>query len=81
VNARKTKYERDEALTLLDGINDLYVGKGKKLLHFNLKKERPDDDELATLMLGRAGTLRAPVLRIGKKLIVGFNAEALQKTL
>lgn len=62
-------------------MNDLYVGKGKKLLHFNLKKERPSDDELAGLMLGRAGTLRAPVLRIGKKLIVGFNEEALQKVL
>lgn len=62
-------------------MNELYVGKGKKLVHFNLKKDRPGDDELAELMLGRSGTLRAPVLRIGKKLIVGFNEEALQKVL
>ena len=57
------------------------MGKGKKLLYFNLKKDRPGDDELADMMLGRSGTLRAPVLRVGKKLIVGFNEEALQKVL
>ena len=62
-------------------MSELYVGKGKKLLQFNLKKERPADDELADLMLGRSGTLRAPVLRVGRKLIVGFNADALQKVL
>ena len=28
-------------------MNELYVGKGKKLLHFNLQKDRPGDDELA----------------------------------
>lgn len=77
INARSVKYERDDALALLDGMSELYVAKGKKVVHFNLKKERPDDDEIASLILGRSGTLRAPVLRIGRKLIVGFNEEAI----
>ena len=52
------------------------MGRGRKLVHFDLKKVY-DEDEVAGLILGRSGTLRAPVLRVGKKLIVGFNEEAL----
>ena len=80
INARKVKYERDDALGLLDGMKELYVAKGKKIVHFDLKKDCPED-EIADLILGRSGTLRAPVLRVGKKLIVGFNEEALQQVL
>ena len=61
-------------------MNELYVGRGKKLVHFDLKKDY-DEDEIAGLILGRSGTLRAPVLRVGKKLIVGFNEEALGEVL
>ncbi|MFT4556894.1 MAG: arsenate reductase-like glutaredoxin family protein [Planctomycetaceae bacterium] len=61
-------------------MNELYVGRGKKLVHFDLKKDY-DEDEIAGLILGRSGALRAPVLRVGKKLIVGFNEEALAKVL
>lgn len=57
-------------------MQELYVGRGRKLVHFDLKKDY-DEDEVAGLILGRSGTLRAPVLRVGKKLIVGFNEEAL----
>jgi len=81
VNAKKTKYERDAALGLLDGVDNLYVTRGKKTLHFDLKNDRPDDDEIAAVILGRSGTLRAPVLRKGKTLIVGFTEEAFEKVL
>ena len=61
-------------------MKELYVARGKKLVHFDLKKKY-DEDEIAGLILGRSGTLRAPVLRVGKKLIVGFNEEALGEAL
>jgi len=61
-------------------MRELYVARGKKLVHFDLKKDY-DEDEVAGLILGRSGTLRAPVLRVGKKLIVGFNVEALGQVL
>ena len=51
--------------------------KGKKVTHFKLStKERPDDDALAAAMLGPTGNLRAPTLRRGRKLIVGFNQDS-----
>lgn len=51
------------------------MAKGKKVVHFNMKKDPPDDDALAKHLLGPTGNLRAPTLRVGKKLIVGFNQE------
>ena len=41
----------------------------------DLKKQQPDEDELKKLVLGPTGNLRAPTLRKGKTLIVGFNQE------
>ena len=36
---------------------------------------RITQDELLKLVLGPTGNLRAPTLRVGKKLVVGFNEE------
>ena len=46
-----------------------------------MKTDAPNDEELLKLMLGRSGTLRAPTLRRGKTLLVGFNADAYDNTL
>ena len=59
--------------------SQLYVAKGKKVVHINLRKEQPSDDELAKLLLGPSGNLRAPTLRKGKTLIVGFDEETYEK--
>ncbi len=67
----------DDALKVLQGIDDLYVAKGRKTLHVDLKNARPPDDELLGLLLGRSGKLRAPALKTGRTLIVGFNADIL----
>jgi hypothetical protein len=40
-----------------------------------LKKDKPDEDTLLALMIGPTGNLRAPTLRVGRKLIVGFEPE------
>jgi arsenate reductase-like glutaredoxin family protein len=45
------------------------------VVHVKLGKNRPDDDELTAMMLGPTGNLRAPTLRCGKKVVVGFNAD------
>ena len=57
----------------MKGMKEMYVAKGKKVVQVNLKKDRPGDDELVKLMLGPTGNLRAPTLRKGKTLVVGFN--------
>lgn len=79
MNAKKTKLGREEAIRLAKEADELYVVKGKKVTHIDLRKSRPDDDTLAGLLLGPTGNLRAPTLRRGRTLIVGFDAETYRK--
>ena len=59
----------------------LLVAKGKKITEINLKRDRPDDDALVKLMLGPTGNLRAPTMKVGKTVLVGFNESAYADTL
>lgn len=73
MDARKTPLKEKEALSLLRDVDELYVSKGKQVVHLDLKKEKPDRAALAALLLGPTGNLRAPTLRKGRTLIVGFD--------
>ncbi len=73
MDARKTPLKEKEALSLLRDVDELYVSKGKQVVRLDLKKEKPDRAGLAALLLGPTGNLRAPTLRKGRTLIVGFD--------
>lgn len=79
VNAKKERLGEKDALALAKTVNDIYVAKGKKVVHLNIKKDKPDKATLVKLLLGPTGNLRAPTLRKGKTLVVGFNAETYQE--
>lgn len=79
VNAKKETHQADEAMALLGEVNELYAAKGKKVVHVNLKKDELTDEELKKLVLGPTGNLRAPTLRKGKTLMVGFHEETYEK--
>jgi arsenate reductase-like glutaredoxin family protein len=51
------------------------VIKGKKVTAFSMTKDKPDDAALLAHMLGPTGNLRAPTVRAGKTLLVGFGEE------
>ncbi len=68
-------------MALAADADDLYAMKGKKVTHLDLKKERPNDETLLSLMLGPTGNLRAPTLRRGRTLIIGFDEETYKKLL
>ncbi len=73
--------EGEAALALLAGVKELFIAKGKKIIHFDLGSERPSDKELLALLLGRSGKLRAPAIRHGSRFIVGYNQELLPTAL
>ena len=62
-------------------MDELYVAKGKKIVHLDLKRQKPPRAELLALLLGPTGNLRAPTLRKGRKLIVGFDEDTYKKLL
>ena len=79
VNAKKDTHQAEQAMALLENVNDLYAAKGKKIVHVNLKKDDASEEELKKLILGPTGNLRAPTLRKGKTLMVGFHEETYEK--
>lgn len=81
VEADKTKLGRAEALKLARAAEKVVSIRGKSVTVFDLEKDKPTDDELAAAILGPFGNLRAPTLRRGTTLIVGFNEDAYAEVL
>lgn len=67
------KLQADDAKELLGNMSKLVAMKGKKVTTLNPKKD--DLDECVAAMLGPTGNLRAPTLRVGKTMLVGFNED------
>ncbi len=62
-------------MDLASQVNEIYAAKGKKVVHLSMKKDKPDEETLKKLLLGPTGNLRAPTIRKGKTLVVGFDEE------
>ncbi len=58
---------------MLAKVDEIHVAKGTRVIHVDLRKGRPPKRELLELLLGPTGNLRAPTLRKGRTLIVGFD--------
>ena len=54
----------------------LIAAKGKRVTTLDLQTAPPADDVLAGLMLGPTGNLRAPIMRVGQTILVGYNDQA-----
>ena len=70
------KLGRADAEALVAGAETIYVARGRK--QTELQASEPG---AADLMLGPTGNLRAPVVRVGSTLIVGYHEEALNQVL
>lgn len=81
VDANKVKYGVDKLAEVVEGVNTLIVVKGKAVNNVNLKKEAPDSEALAAYLLGPTGNLRAPTIRVGKTMMVGYDEATYQALL
>jgi len=80
-DAKKATIRGDAALGVLKDVDQLYVAKGKRVEHVDLRQARPARAELLALLLGPTGNLRAPTIRKGRTLIVGFDEATYGKLL
>jgi hypothetical protein len=80
VDAKKHRKGRAEALELARSARTVVVARGKSVQTFDMSSP-PDDDTLAAAMLGPTGNLKAPTLRVGTTLLVGFGEPAYQQVL
>ena len=69
VSASK-KMGRKDAVALIKAANKVIVAKGRKVQSFPGGKA---SKEVVDALLGPTGNLRAPMMRVGKTLLVGFD--------
>jgi arsenate reductase-like glutaredoxin family protein len=79
-DAKKATIKGDAALGVLKNVDEIYAAKGKQIVHVDLRRAKPPKADLLAVLLGPTGNLRAPTLRKGRTLIVGFD-EATYKRL
>lgn len=72
------KLGRREAAELISAASKVIVAKGKKVSSFPGGKAT---EEKVAALLGPTGNLRAPTIRVGKTLLVGFNESSYEKVL
>src|SRR5262249_6420237 len=72
-DAKKATIKGDAALNVLKNVDELPVAKAKKAVPVARRHARPARAGLLALLLGPTGTLRAPTVRKGRSLIVGFD--------
>lgn len=73
--ANKTRFGAVDALALATKAKRVVATRGKQVVTFELKKDRPSDDQLLAVLLGPTGNLRAPTAWVGTTLVVGFSPE------
>lgn len=81
VDARKSTIAGEGALGVLAGVDEVYATKGKQVVHLDLRQARPDAATLRALLIGPSGNLRAPTLRRGRTLLVGFDEPTYSRVL
>ena len=67
------KLGRDDAVALAKTCDTLIVAKGRKVTTFEVSGD--PGEEVVDAMLGPTGNLRAPTVRSGRTLLVGFNED------
>jgi hypothetical protein len=78
-DAAKDRRGREEALA--KSARKIVVAKGKKVVAFDMPTDPPDDETLLAHLLGPTGNLRAPTMRHGQTLLVGFSEDAYKQVL
>ncbi len=79
LDATRNRMGKAEALKLARSVEKIFAAKGKSVVVFDLTKDAPTVAQLAAAIVGPTGNLRAPTVRRGSTLIVGFNSEMYEK--
>ncbi len=61
----------DQVWDFLKEAENIHIASGQKILHF--QPGQAEREELLKKATGRTGNLRAPTLRLGSDLYIGFN--------
>ena len=80
-DAKKERLGPQGALQIARAASKIVVSRGKNTVTFDMKKGPPDDETLLAHLLGPTGNLRAPTIRLGTTLLVGYNDATYERVL
>jgi len=72
-SSRKEPLSDEDASSLIKGVREVRIAKGKKVLIQAAGETSVDD------LKGPTGNYRAPMVQVGKTLLVGFHQETLEE--
>lgn len=75
VDAKKFRFDRRAAVALVRKAKSLVSIRGEKVVRLSMAASRPADEALAKQIMGPTGNLRAPAVRTGEIIIVGYNQD------
>ena len=73
--AKKEPLDATQAIALVRRGQRVSGAKGSKLVILEISQTAPSDEEIAALIVGPSGNLRAPTLQIKNSFVVGFSDE------
>ncbi len=79
VNAAKERIGEADLAELFEGSRKVTAAKGKKVVVLDLAKDPEAQQQLAAVVLGPTGNLRAPSARVGKNWLIGFSEDEYAK--
>ena len=77
MDAKKEAYPGEAAWQIIAGAEKVYVAAGKKIIEF--APAAADKEVMLQKITGPSGNLRAPTLRRGKIVYIGFHPEMYEK--
>jgi len=80
VNARKTRIAYDDALALARRASEIVSTRGKSVKRIK-NPSTASNEEIAALIIGPSGNLRAPAFFVGKRLVIGFQEDVYRELL
>ena len=79
IDVRKKPVSPAETLKMVRRFKKIYGVIGKKVVSYDVVKDKPSEDDLKKILIGRSGTLRAPCFEVGDTFVGGFNPELYKK--
>jgi arsenate reductase-like glutaredoxin family protein len=73
VDAKKQVIGREAAIALARESTEIVAARGKTVKRLDPRAPGVTDEDIAALVIGPSGNLRAPALRVDGKLVIGFE--------
>ena len=73
VDAKKHVMSETDAMALLKDVDEIYATRGRSVTHLDLRTDNPDAAVIRSALIGPRGNLRAPTIRRGRTLYIGFE--------